>query len=134
MYIYEQIFNRRAMKSIIDRVRELTNFSNSIDIPMAQQYITSNIDFKGANLWILFFATIIASVGLNTNSIPVVIGAMLISPIMGPIMGIGLSLGTNNTELAKRSLRNLLIMTCVSILASTLQSCWPEPTLPSTML
>lgn len=120
MYIYEQFFNRRAMKSIIDRVRELTNFSNSIDIPMAQQYITSNIDFKGANLWILFFATIIASVGLNTNSIPVVIGAMLISPIMGPIMGIGLSLGTNNTELAKRSLRNLLIMTCVSILASTI--------------
>src|SRR5574344_2868135 len=119
MYIYEQIFNRRAMKSIIDRVRELTNFSNSIDIPMAQQYITSNIDFKGANLWILFFATIIASVGLNTNSIPVVIGAMLISPIMGPIMGIGMALGINDTALLRRSFKNLLIMTIISVVAST---------------
>lgn len=120
MYIYHEKFKHIPMKTIFDKIRELTNFAGSTDIPMAQQYIMSNIDFKGANLWILSFATIIASVGLNTNSIPVVIGAMLISPIMGPIMGVGLSLGTNNTELAKRSLRNLLIMTCVSILASTI--------------
>lgn len=85
----------------------------------AKNHIVSNIEFKGSNVWILIFATVIASVGLNVNSIPVVIGAMLISPLMGPIMGIGLALGINDMALLKKSFQNLLIMSLISIITST---------------
>lgn len=82
--------------------------------------ISKGVEFKGTNLWVLIFATFVASLGLNVNSAAVIIGAMLISPLMGPIMGIGLSLGINNFELMKRSLRNFGFMILVSILTSTL--------------
>lgn len=82
--------------------------------------VTSNISFKGANLWILTCAIIIASVGLNVNSTAVIIGAMLISPLMGPILGAGFSLGIFDFELFKKSLKNLAIATVVSLLTSTL--------------
>lgn len=82
--------------------------------------IKKNIEFRGANLWILIFAILVASVGLNVNSTAVVIGAMLISPIMGPIMGIGLSAGINDFELLKKSLKNLGIAALISILTSTI--------------
>ena len=55
--------------------------------------ICKGVEFKGTNLWVLIFATFVASLGLNTNSTAVIIGAMLISPLMGPIMGVGLGLG-----------------------------------------
>ena len=81
--------------------------------------IRKGIEFKGTNLWVLVFATFIASLGLNVNSTAVIIGAMLISPLMGPIMGIGLSVGINDFELMKRSLRNFGFMVLVSIATST---------------
>ena len=68
--------------------------------------IRKGVEFKGTNLWVLIFATFVASLGLNVNSTAVIIGAMLISPLMGPIMGMGLSVGINDFELLKRSLRN----------------------------
>lgn len=108
------------MKRIFTKAKQIANITDHIDIQSAQNYIISNIDFKGPNIWILAVATIIASVGLNVNSIPVIIGAMLISPLMGPIMGFGLALGINDTDLLKRSLTNLVIMTGISIIASTL--------------
>lgn len=83
------------------------------------QSISRSVEFKGTNLWILIFATFVASLGLNVNSTAVIIGAMLISPLMGPIMGIGLSLGINDFELMKRSLRNFGFMVAVSIITST---------------
>lgn len=107
------------MSSFIEKIKEVTNLSDHVDINSAQNQIKSNIEFKGANVWILIFAIIMASVGLNVNSIPVVIGAMLISPIMGPIMGIGMALGINDTALLRRSFKNLLIMTIISVVAST---------------
>lgn len=82
--------------------------------------IKKGIDFKGANLWVLIFAIIIASIGLNTNSTAVIIGAMLISPLMGPIIGIGLAVGINDMQLLGRSFRSLWIATLFSILAATL--------------
>ena len=78
------------------------------------------MDFRGVNLWVLAFAIIVASVGLNVNSTAVIIGAMLISPIMGPITGIGLSVGILDEELLRRSLRNLFIMVIISLITSTL--------------
>ncbi len=82
--------------------------------------IEKGIPFKGTNLWILFFAIIVASVGLNVNSTAVIIGAMLISPLMGPIMGLGLSIGINDIDLLKRSFNNYVIAAAIGLVASTL--------------
>lgn len=82
--------------------------------------VKSNISFRGANLWILACAIVIASIGLNVNSTAVIIGAMLISPLMGPIIGAGFALGIYDFELLKKSLKNLLISTVVSLSVSTI--------------
>ncbi len=82
--------------------------------------VISNTSFRGSNLWILACAIVIASVGLNVNSTAVIIGAMLISPLMGPIMGAGFALGTYDFDLLKKSGKNLLIATVVSLTVSTL--------------
>lgn len=88
--------------------------------------IKKGIVFRGANLWILIFAMLVCSVGLNVNSTAVIIGAMLISPIMGPIMGIGLGMGTNDFELIVKALKNLAIAVVISIVASALYF-WLSP-------
>ncbi len=82
--------------------------------------IKSNISFRGSNLWILACAIVIASVGLNVNSTAVIIGAMLISPLMGPIVGAGFALAIYDFELLKKSGKNLLIATIVSLIVATL--------------
>ena len=84
------------------------------------EIIKKNIDFNGANLWILACAIVVASVGLNVNSTAVVIGAMLISPLMGPIVGAGFALGVYDFELLKKSLRNLALATVIGLVFSTL--------------
>jgi uncharacterized hydrophobic protein (TIGR00271 family) len=77
--------------------------------------VKNNISFTGANFWILACAIMVASVGLNVNSTAVVIGAMLISPLMGPIVASGFALGIYDFDLLKKSLRNLLIATAVGL-------------------
>lgn len=85
----------------------------------AEQSIREGVSFKGTNLLILVFAILIASLGLNTNSTAVIIGAMLISPLMGPIIGLGLGVGIEDFGLLKRSARNLMVAAAFSVLAST---------------
>lgn len=82
--------------------------------------VSSGVVFRGTNLWILIFAIFIASLGLNINSTAVIIGAMLISPLMGPIMGVGLSMGINDLHLLRRSISNYLIATVAALTTSTL--------------
>jgi len=82
--------------------------------------VKNNISFTGANLWILACAILIASVGLNVNSTAVIIGAMLISPLMGPIVASGFALGMYDFGLLKKSLRNLLIATLAGLLVSSI--------------
>ncbi|MFD1770455.1 DUF389 domain-containing protein [Sphingobacterium suaedae] len=82
--------------------------------------VIHNISFRGANAWILACAIVIASVGLNVNSTAVIIGAMLISPLMGPIVGAGFALGTFDFPLLKKSMKNLLIATVISLVVSSL--------------
>ena len=94
--------------------------NDQIDIEAASVAIRNGIYFKGQNVFILACAIIIASVGLNLNSIPVIIGAMLISPLMGPILGLGLGLGTNDLPLLKDAAKNFGIMVAISIIASTI--------------
>lgn len=100
--------------------REQLSLTDYIDVKAASANIRSNIPFRGPNVYILFVTIVIASVGLNVNSIPVIIGAMLISPLMSPIIGFGLGLGTNDTKLLLHSLKNLGIMFVISLVASTL--------------
>jgi len=76
--------------------------------------------FEGTNLWILFFAILIASLGLNTNSTAVIIGAMLISPLMGPIVGIGFAVATNDLKLLRSGISNYLFALIIGLLASTI--------------
>ena len=82
--------------------------------------ITNGINFQGSNLWILIFAVFIASLGLNVNSTAVIIGAMLISPLMGPIIGMGLALGIADLDLFKQSIKNYLVSTFISVVTATI--------------
>ena len=82
--------------------------------------IRHGVVFKGTNLWVLIFAIFIASLGLNVNSTAVIIGAMLISPLMGPIMGFGLAVGISDFELLKQSFKSYLLTTFISVVTSTL--------------
>ncbi|WP_143305990.1 TIGR00341 family protein [Chitinophaga vietnamensis] len=103
------------------RITIQRRFNLHMDKADEEEVITAvkkNSEFKGANLWTLIFAILIASIGLNVNSTAVIIGAMLISPLMGPIMGIGVGVAINDYELLKKGGRNLLIATLISIATS----------------
>ena len=82
--------------------------------------ITDGINFQGANLWILICAIFIASLGLNVNSTAVIIGAMLISPLMGPIIGMGLAIGIADLDLFKQSIKNYLVCTFISVVTAAI--------------
>src|SRR3712207_3671681 len=103
---------------------DLKNYFNAMRDLESQEkcvgQISSGVSFKGANLWILIFAIFIASLGLNVNSTAVIIGAMLISPLMGPIIGMGLAVGTNDLDLLKRAIQNYLVATFISIITATI--------------
>ncbi len=107
-------------KNLKNQLGSIASLAEHIDTAAAEKSIRSSIYFRGPNVWILVFSIIIASVGLNVNSIPVIIGAMLISPLLGPIFGIGLGLGINDTGLLKSSLKNILVMMSISLVASFL--------------
>ena len=106
---YLNLFIRRLLSLRNDKVPEEETIAS----------IKASVEFRGANLWILIFAIFVASLGLNTNSAAVIIGAMLISPLMGPIMGMGLGVGINDFELLKRAFRSFATATIFSVLTAT---------------
>ena len=108
------------MEKVREKIRYYSNLHEHMDTVDAAKRIKDAIWFRGPNVYILAFSIIIASVGLNVNSTAVVIGAMLISPLMGPIIGVGLAFGTNDTRLLGESIRNLLVMMAISLVVSTL--------------
>ena len=99
---------------------ELLNIRSDTDMQATKQSIIADVPFKGHTSWILICSIFIASIGLNANSTAVVIGAMLISPLMGPILGLGFSLATNDIDLLNRSLKNFLVMVGLSVLTAFL--------------
>lgn len=99
-------------------LNRLFSLKSSTDYVKTSRQIRADVEFNNGNLWALIFAILIASIGLNINSTSVIIGAMLISPLMGPIVGAGFSLAINDFNLLRRSLRNLLISTFVAIIFS----------------
>jgi len=117
---------KRVMKVIWASVKERAQIAEDTDVEATISSISKSVEFKGVNMWVLAFATIVASVGLNVNSTAVIIGAMLISPLMGPINGIGLAIGTMDEDLLRKALKNLCIMVLISLVASTIYF-WLSP-------
>lgn len=105
-------------QSIKHYLKELLDFREDTDHEATIEAIKSDVPFKGATAWILIFAVFVASIGLNANSTAVVIGAMLISPLMGPILGIGMAFAINDIEVFKKSAVSLATMIVLSLLAS----------------
>ncbi|PQJ74932.1 DUF389 domain-containing protein [Polaribacter gangjinensis] len=99
-------------------LNNLFDFRDDTDHEATIEAIKADITFKGATAWILIFAVFVASIGLNANSTAVVIGAMLISPLMGPILGIGMSFALNDINTLKKSVKNLGVMIVLSLFAS----------------
>jgi len=99
---------------------ELLDFREDTDRDETIDAIKGDISFKGATAWILICSIFVASVGLNANSTAVVIGAMLISPLMGPILGVGMSIAINDIDSLRKSLINLATMIVLSLLTAFL--------------
>ncbi len=107
--------------SVIKRyLRTQLLFQREEEFAETYEEVASGAHFSGFNLWILGFAMVIACIGLNTDSISAVIGAMLISPLMGPIVGFAFGLSLNDAALKRKSIRNWFWMTLISLAASTL--------------
>lgn len=116
---------KESKKTLIKSIRQLIRYQFNLGFDKSQEEqivddIRRSVEFRGMNLWVLIFAIFIASIGLNMNSTAVVIGAMLISPLMGPIIGLGVGIGINDFDLIKKALRNLAVATIISLLASTI--------------
>ena len=111
---------RGLIKSTVHFFSELLDFREDTDRDATIEAIKGDIPFKGATAWILICSIFVASIGLNANSTAVVIGAMLISPLMGPILGIGLSVAINDIDTLKKSLINFGVMILLSVLTAFL--------------
>ncbi len=109
---------RGIWDSIREFVSELLNIQDDTDRETTVESIKKDISFKGHNAWILVFSIFVASIGLNVSSAAVVIGAMLISPLMGPIVGVGLSVAINDVDTLKKSFVNLGVMVGLSVLTA----------------
>ncbi|MEZ4969746.1 MAG: DUF389 domain-containing protein [Flavobacteriaceae bacterium] len=115
---------KRDFRGLLEGVRvflaDLLDIRQNTDQEATKESIVADIPFKGHTSWILICSIFIASVGLNANSTAVVIGAMLISPLMGPILGIGLSLAINDIDTLRRSLKNFAVMVALSVITAFL--------------
>ena len=108
------------LRLLLSKIKGYFNVSHDIeDEQQTIAQISNGVSFRGTNLWVLIFAIFIASLGLNVNSTAVIIGAMLISPLMGPIIGMGLAIGINDIELLRRAGKNFSVATAVSVLTAT---------------
>ncbi len=115
---------RESVRSVYESARAFLgrtmNISDDTNIEGTVTAIKRDMVFRGHNVWILICSIVVASVGLNVNSTAVIIGAMLISPLMGPILALGLAVGTNDWELLKRAWKNFGVMVVVSLITSTI--------------
>jgi uncharacterized hydrophobic protein (TIGR00271 family) len=110
----------QQLKVITKFLRGKAIIQKEENVQQTYQEICEGASLSGANFWMLFITMFIACIGLNTDSISAVIGAMLLSPLMGPIIAFAFGMSVNDTKLKQRSIRNWLVMTIISLLASTL--------------
>jgi uncharacterized hydrophobic protein (TIGR00271 family) len=106
--------------SLLANIKKAFDIRSDTDKGGTIENIQEGLEFRGPTTWALIFAIFVASIGLNTNSTAVIIGAMLISPLMGPIMGAGLALGIGDLDIFRKSARNLVLMTVTALLTSTI--------------
>ena len=106
------------LSGIIVFLKGVLSFQRDVDKNSTVNAIKADISMKGTTAWVLICSILIASVGLNANSTPVVIGAMLISPLLGPILGLGFSIATNDIETLKNSFINFIVMVVLSVVTS----------------
>lgn len=111
-----QAWRSRIAKALTYR---LSLRADQADVASIDRSLRDGVEFRGTNVWLLVAAIFIASIGLNVNSTAVIIGAMLISPLMGPIMGIGYGVAISDFELLKRGFRALIIAVFASLATST---------------
>lgn len=115
---------KKDFKGLLGSIRrflsDLLEIRTNTDATATKESIIADIPFKGHTSWILVCSIFIASIGLNANSTAVVIGAMLISPLMGPILGMGLSLAINDIDTLRRSLKNFAVMVVLSVITAFL--------------
>jgi len=114
------IFNKTKVFRLFLQIKSLLDLKSDFDEHGTYALINGGAEFKSGNAWGLIFAIFVASIGLNVNSTAVIIGAMLISPLMGPIVGSGFSLATHDFELLKKSAKNMAYAVVISIVTSTL--------------
>lgn len=121
----ERLLSKERSRTMIEQlfkfIQELPqtlDIKGSSDAKSTIRNIHKNIEIKGYNIWILVCSAMLASIGLDTNSTAVIIGAMLISPLMSPILGVGLGLGINDREMLRHAIENLILATVASLLAS----------------
>lgn len=111
---------RIFIADLLPFLRRVFSLSEGLDREGTMEVIRKDVDFKGPAAWILIFSILIASIGLSVGNIPIIIGAMLISPLMGPILGVGLAAGINDFQLLKRSMVNLGISVIIGIAISAI--------------
>ncbi len=107
-------------RSALQFLRLLLSFRKDTDYKATLEAVKADIPFRGATAWVLICSIFLASIGLNANSTAVVIGAMLIAPLMGPVLGVGVSLALNDVETLRRSMVNFLVMVLLSVATATL--------------
>ncbi|NND63950.1 MAG: DUF389 domain-containing protein [Flavobacteriaceae bacterium] len=117
--LFEQV-KQNTWESLREFIVGLFNIHNDTDRDSTIDAVKKDISFRGHNAWILIFSIFVASIGLNVSSTAVVIGAMLISPLMGPIVGVGLGVAINDVEMLRRSMINLGVMMFLSVLTAYL--------------
>ncbi|MBA3675210.1 MAG: DUF389 domain-containing protein, partial [Chitinophagaceae bacterium] len=100
--------------------QDILSLRETSDFEKTKSTISDGVTLRGYNLWILLCSSVLASIGLDTNSAAIIIGAMLISPLMSPILGVGLSVAVHDKLLLIRSLRNLALAVVISLFASVL--------------
>lgn len=111
-------FGNKTVDDLVDFVKEVFSLKGQLDKTNTREQILGSISFKGLQVYVLVASIFIASIGLNVNSTAVVIGAMLVSPLMGPIVGMGYSVAVNDYDTLKRSLQNIAIMVAVALITS----------------
>lgn len=116
----EKDIEHRLQDDIKLFIKKLLYLKDGVDYEGSEDRIEGAVEFKGFNVWILIMSIFIASIGLNANSTSVIIGAMLISPLMGPIVGMGFGMGTNDFKLMKKAFTNFLVMIGISLTTSYL--------------
>lgn len=107
-------------QTLIGSARDALSLRGETDYAASVEQVRGDVELRSGGAWALVFAILIASVGLNVNSTAVIIGAMLISPLMGPIVGMGVALATSDVLLLRRSVRSLMFATAIALAASTL--------------